>query len=267
LAASAIWIGGLLLLTVVLVSFGYAQHGKRESLQVLVRRFSGQALLCVALLLATGVYNAWLHLSSWSSFLDTNYGRLLLLKMALLVPLLIAAGINRLWFLPKLAAAEPPEGLGMTLNWLRRLVRTETALGVILLGVAAVLTQLPPATSASGMAPAILDKPSGDFVISLKVSPQRSGSNRATAWIRTKDGVLVSDARRVTFFLNMLDMDMGLQTVQASPAADGSYSAEVVLSMAGRWRISVEASPPRGDTFVTEFEFLATAPERSRGNP
>jgi hypothetical protein len=51
---------------------------------------------------------------------------------------------------------------------------------------------------------------------------------------------------------------MGLQSVQAEPSLDGSYEAEVMLSMGGRWLFSVEVSPQEGDTFLTEFRIPTT---------
>ena len=192
---------------------------------------------------------------------------MLLLKMALLIPLLAAAATNRGWVLPHLGAQISPERFRMAAQWLSKLMRTEAVLGVILLGVVAVLTQLPPATVAGSTSPSVQNKGSGEFVISLQVTPQQAGYHRMVAWVRSKDGVVVSDARRVTFFLNMLEMDMGLQTVQAQPSGDGSYVADAVLPMAGRWRVSVEVSPPQHDTFLTEFDLFVATLERSGRNP
>jgi hypothetical protein len=72
------------------------------------------------------------------------------------------------------------------------------------------------------------------------------------------DGRTRTDARRVTIYVRSLDMDMGLETVQAEPSPGGTYEAKVLLSMAGRWLFSVEVSPPQGDTFLTEFRVPTT---------
>jgi nitrogen fixation protein FixH len=95
------------------------------------------------------------------------------------------------------------------------------------------------------------------MTVGLKLEPNKVGNNRAVI-VLTANGQKISSARRVTVYLRSLDMDMGLSTVQAKPTSDGNYEADVVLSMGGKWLISVEVSPPQGDTFVTEFRISSS---------
>jgi hypothetical protein len=103
-----------------------------------------------------------------------------------------------------------------------------------------------------------LQQRSGGYLIQLHLEPNRVGENQAVVQIRDSKEKIVSDARRVTIYLRSLDMDMGLESFQASATPDGSYRADVMLSMAGRWLVSVEISPPSGDTFVTEFNLTSS---------
>jgi copper transport protein len=217
-------------------------------------RFSQMAKVCVVVIVATGVYNAWLHMPSWSSFLTADYGRVLLGKIILLVPMLLAALINWKRVLPALLSFAPrPE---VARQWLGRyagLLRAETALGVAILALVAVLTTLPPASAVTAGGPATQTVRQGAVSVSLSLTPNKVGSNQAVVVLRDAGGAAIADARRVTIYLRSLDMDMGLETFQAQPTSDGNYGAEVNLSMAGRWLVSVEVSPARGDTFITEF--------------
>jgi hypothetical protein len=234
-----------------------------DFLSVLAGRFSCHAKVCVTFLLATGAYNAWLHLPAWSSFVSTRYGQTLLSKLFLLLPLLAAAFVNLHWIMPALASADVPLRTRIAARRLVALVRAEVMLGGLILVAAAALTHLPPAAAVSPGAPRTQSKSSGAFEVDLEMTPQRVGSNRASARLRAADGSAILSPIRVTFYFRMLDMNMGLQTIPGQSAADGSYSGDVFLSMAGRWQVSVEISPPQGDTFVTEFQFLAAPEERS----
>ena len=95
LSAAATWIGGLVILATIVLRRPTGtprKSGRRTRRQLqeqatieaaqAVTRFSPIALGCVALLVATGAYQAWRGLGSWSALTATGYGRLLLIKIA-----------------------------------------------------------------------------------------------------------------------------------------------------------------------------------------
>ncbi|KOU27189.1 MULTISPECIES: copper resistance CopC/CopD family protein [Streptomyces] len=84
------WLGGLSALLVAL----HKVPGIERSA---VRRFSGVAFVSVVVLAVTGVYQAWRQTGSWSALTGTEYGRLLLLKVALVAVLLGVAYMSRKW--------------------------------------------------------------------------------------------------------------------------------------------------------------------------
>ncbi|APU41406.1 copper resistance CopC/CopD family protein [Streptomyces sp. TN58] len=90
LLAVATWLGGLSALLVAL----YKAPGIERSA---VRRFSGVAFVSVVVLAVTGVYQAWRQTGSWSALTGTDYGRLLLLKAALVAVLIGVASMSRKW--------------------------------------------------------------------------------------------------------------------------------------------------------------------------
>ncbi|KOU98507.1 MULTISPECIES: copper resistance CopC/CopD family protein [unclassified Streptomyces] len=90
LLAVATWLGGLSALLVAL----HKVPGIERSA---VRRFSGVAFVSVVVLAVTGVYQAWRQTGSWSALNGTEYGRLLLLKVALVAVLLGVAYMSRKW--------------------------------------------------------------------------------------------------------------------------------------------------------------------------
>ncbi|MFI0987888.1 copper resistance CopC/CopD family protein [Streptomyces exfoliatus] len=101
LLAVAAWLGGL---TVLLVSLYRAPSVERSA----VERFSKVAFGAVAVLAATGLYQSWRQVGSWSALTGTRYGQLLLVKIGLMCVLLGIAWISRRW-IQRLADPTPSE--------------------------------------------------------------------------------------------------------------------------------------------------------------
>ncbi|MEU3522877.1 copper resistance protein CopC [Streptomyces sp. NPDC038707] len=93
LLAVAAWLGGLTALLTAL----YRAPAEQPVEAAAVRRFSRLAFGSVLALVATGVYQSWRQLGSWSAFTGTRYGQLLLAKIALVVVLVGIAGLSRRW--------------------------------------------------------------------------------------------------------------------------------------------------------------------------
>ncbi|MFC9130592.1 copper resistance CopC/CopD family protein [Streptomyces sp. NPDC057099] len=93
LLAVAAWLGGLGALLVAL----YRAPADTPVDASAVRNFSRVAFGSVLALIATGTYQSWRQLGSWSAFTDTRYGQLLLAKIALVVVLVGVAWISRRW--------------------------------------------------------------------------------------------------------------------------------------------------------------------------
>lgn len=90
LLAVAAWLGGLAALLVAL----YRTPSVDSSA---VRRFSRVAFAGVVVLVATGIYQSWRQVGSWSALTDTRYGQLLIVKVALVAVLVGVAWISRRW--------------------------------------------------------------------------------------------------------------------------------------------------------------------------
>ena len=77
---------------------GRAVPGARDrSSGAAVRRFSRVAFGSVLVLVATGIYQSWRQVGSWSALTGTSYGQLLLVKIGLVAVLVGIAWISRRW--------------------------------------------------------------------------------------------------------------------------------------------------------------------------
>jgi len=120
--ATTAWAGGLIALALAVL-----REARQWPLGVLsgcMRRFSRLAGFCVAAVLATGLYNAWVQLPGPSALVTTMYGRALAVKLLLVLGLLWWGAVNRYTVLPSLDTDRPadPDERGFRLaRWLFRL--------------------------------------------------------------------------------------------------------------------------------------------------
>jgi copper resistance protein D len=149
LLATGVWFGGLLPFALCLgrVLSLRPTVGARLAATV-TRRFSRLALVCMSVLVGTGVYNAWVQVGSVPGLVGTSYGRWLGLKLGVLLPLLGLAAVNRFLIKPRLltaAATRPGASAPPIIRRLQRQVLAEVAFGGAILGVVAVLGLTTPA--------------------------------------------------------------------------------------------------------------------------
>ena len=128
--AVSVWVGGLLALTV---------HAWRRDagLAAATRAFSTVALVCVAVLAASGAANAYVRLASPSELLTTGYGLLVLAKVAVLAALVLLAARIRARLLPGLDGAEARRTFA-------KVALLEAGLMAVAVGISVGLSRTPP---------------------------------------------------------------------------------------------------------------------------
>jgi putative copper export protein/mono/diheme cytochrome c family protein len=142
LIAAAAWVGTLLPLALLLRAAWKAHEPvSLEVAQIAVLRFSAVGVVAVATIFATGLVNTWFLAGSIPALFGTEYGRLLLVKIALFLAMVALAGVNRSWLRPRLFV----QGKSSDALWqIGRNAALEAGLGWIILGVVAALGTLPP---------------------------------------------------------------------------------------------------------------------------
>lgn len=231
LVAAAAWIGGLAALLVAVRSGAWSV--------AIVPRFSNVAAISLGLLVATGLYSAWVHVPALQAFTVTLYGRTLLTKLVLVVPLIVLGALNRFVFRPRLAAG----GDGLALVRFVRSIGVEIILGVLVLLVVAVLTLVPPATvtmPAVAKAPLVLAGTAGEFRITLSLSPAAVGWNRYEVEVVDASGRPPAPDGRILLRVTKLDENLTPATVALTSLREGRYAAEGgELDLTGWWEVQV----------------------------
>jgi putative copper resistance protein D len=139
LVGTGLWLGGLVALALLLRAAGRDDDAEARAYAVrAARRFSRAALLVMSVLMASGVMNAIAQVESIAGLAGTTHGRLLLAKLAVLVPILALAAVNRTRILPALSGPD-------AMRRLAAFVGLEAVLALVLLGLAAAMTLTTPA--------------------------------------------------------------------------------------------------------------------------
>ncbi|RWM02059.1 MAG: copper resistance protein CopC [Mesorhizobium sp.] len=237
--AIAFWAGSLAPLALAL---------RREPAEakVFLRRFSRAIPPVVILLAASGVVLAIIQVQEPAALVRTAYGRLLLLKLALLLFLFTLAAVNR-WTLTAPAEAGDTEVQ-------RRLVRSigiEVVIVLAIFGVAAGWRFTPPprALAIAAAQPVSIHIHTLEAMADLSITPGHAGTVAASMVIMTGDfGPL--DAKQVTLVLSK--PDSGIEPIKrpASKPGDGTWRVDnLVIPLPGRWNA-------RLDILVSDFEMV-----------
>ena len=106
-----------------------------DSLQTLMKNFGMQASMLVPLLIGAGVGLAYLLVGSIGALIGSDYGQVLLIKVAAVVVIIVIAARNKLRLVPALTSANGKEALA-------RSIRVEMGLALVILTLCAVLTSI-----------------------------------------------------------------------------------------------------------------------------
>ncbi|HEY4391950.1 MAG TPA: copper resistance protein CopC [Paenibacillus sp.] len=226
LLAAEIWLGGILSIAFLLPTL--RRHTEQtESLKPLywgtIRRFSLLASLCVLLLLFTGVYGGILHIPTIHALWHTPYGLVLLAKFALMLIMLALA------FSAFLRGRKRTRPLGHSVWY-------EFCLGAVVLVLAAVLGNLPSASSAPGPASLQATTESG-YQITLNVSPNHLGENHFSLNVQDSAGARLNNIEQVTLSLTSRKMDMGV--IQIEMPGSSPLEADEMITMGGEWNVHI----------------------------
>ena len=149
LLAASLWLGGLAMFALFLTWLGRVDTVWREAaFRATTRRFSNLGFASVVVLVITGAFNAWILVGAVPPLVGTTYGRLLLVKLALLLPLIAIAAINLLKLKPRILALGGGQFTSSLRDLLARLkhnVTREAILGACILLIVGAMSVTPPA--------------------------------------------------------------------------------------------------------------------------
>lgn len=139
------WLGSLLFVLVVGIPVAMRLGSDRRGGAVarLVNAFSPTALLFAGLAALTGIFAAWLHIGFSSALWTSDYGRIVLIKVAILSAALGTGAYNWLRVKPSLGDEKGAQRV-------QRSATAELIVGVLVVIVTAVLVATPPPMDMNG---------------------------------------------------------------------------------------------------------------------
>jgi copper transport protein len=254
LGAVALWIGGLLVLTLVVLP-----RDEEGSTAPLVARFSRLAFAAVVAIVATGVVQGYRQLGSIDALRTTGYGRLLVIKTVVVAVVVLFAARSR-----TLVQAQVEERVlvatgGQELDdvvdeddeWvvepadvrrsLRRSVAAEALLAVAVLAVTSLLVAADPSRTVSVQGFSAARVVQGT-VIEAVAAPARTGPVDLHVYVSDPTIGLTTELS-ATATLSLPDRDIRSVHVPLRPAGRGHWSAyDVDIPIKGNWRYDVQVT-------------------------
>jgi copper transport protein len=264
IASSGLWLGGVAALLLTM------RGAPSDAKAAIARRYATWAGIGLATVALTGVIRAVSEIGSIDALVSTDYGRVVLIKSALLALLAGLGASNHYINVP--AAARRLSGL-------RKVGSTELLVGAFVLALSALLVNLaPPVSSAGGpsqAAAAPLIASGHDFGTTVKfrlvVSPGTAGFNTFEASVTDFDTAAPVAARAVSLrFAVASSTGVGGSTLDLQPRGRGSFSASGGnLSLDGIWNIVATVAAPSGAVEVplVASTVLAAQPVDGDGTP
>jgi copper transport protein len=255
--AMAVWLGGLATLIFV------APRGTRELepgdrsrlLAAALSRFSQVALVAVGAILLTGLIQAYVYVRRLDALIETGYGRAVLIKFVLLMILIGIGAYNRRRSVPRLnkiaAGGESPGRAGLLL---RRALRAEVALLVVVIGVTAALASYaPPISTQSG--PFSGESTFGPIQLELSVEPARVGANQIHIYLfDAKSGAPFARVKQLKATAALPEKNISLP-LEPQLSGPGHYTIPgALLNASGEWQITLTVRVSAFTEYTTTTE-------------
>jgi copper transport protein len=244
--AMSAWLGGLvfLLLAVPAATRTLAPADRTRLLAATLQRFSPLALASVLALAVTGTVQALLEVRHLDALTGTAFGRAVAIKAILLCLLIGLGAVNRQRVVPALrrlaAGAAAPGDAG---RLLRRTLRAEVALIVVVLAVTGALTGYAPPTAAkaANAGPVSVTQRLGPLDVQMTLDPARVGPNAVHMYLfDAKDGAPFTGTKELTVKASLPSRAIGPLDLTLHRAGPGHYIADAVtLSPGGDWQLGV----------------------------
>ncbi|MEA2673146.1 MAG: copper transport protein [Chloroflexota bacterium] len=238
--AAAAWIGGLAGLLLILRTIPRGERGPTA------RRYSTWAGIALGAVVVTGFMRALAEVGTLDALINTDFGRVVLAKSALLLVLALLGAFNRFVTLRDDSRLE---------RRIRRVGTTEITIAVVILGLSGLLVNLsPPALSAGTVAPVAQPVVASGHDLGtsvrarLVVTPGGAASNAFDLALTDYDSGAAVDASAAELRFAVASLSgVATSTLDMTRASPGRFTGTGAnLSIDGIWKVTVTATLPGG---------------------
>jgi copper transport protein len=269
LLGASVWVGGLVLLLVGLTPAlrNLTPRGRQTVLGRAIPRFSALALVAWAVMGLTGLYSAWLQVGNLTALRDTSYGRWLIIKLLLLVPVFLLAAFNLLVVTRRLRRAGEAGAAAWSRRFIAALAGEALIVVLVLLAVSRLIGGAPARdTLAQGGVRTTIDLEADGQRGILIMTPGAAGPNHYRLELGSGHNHSAEKSTAPTVALLRLELPAkktGRKEIKLVQAAGDAYEGHgSELGIAGEWTIQVIVRQPGQNdwTVTTTHQFGATPP-------
>ncbi len=247
---SSIWIGGVIFFAFILLpTFARLEGNKKERITLLmIPKFSSMIIIALGVIIVTGPTLLWLLEDDIGLLGQSYYGYLIIAKISIGSFMVALGGYNQ--FKIQRTAERGLESGGISVHKkLKRSLRTEAALGIILLGVVSMLanSSMPTSQAQENAQQVSYGFDTGVFSenakFDLSIEPFRSGTNRIAVSAFDSQGDPLEDLDSIKVKISNPEKNIApLQIPLTKPEPQGSiYEGEITFGFSGKWDVELEA--------------------------
>ncbi|MGY5140084.1 MAG: virginiamycin B lyase family protein [Candidatus Nitrosopumilus sp. Bin_571-38] len=251
---SGVWIGGMIYFVFTLLpTFSQLKESKREKMSLLmIPRFSIAFIIAVGIVIITGPTLLWFLESDVGLITESVYGQLIILKIAI-AAVMVAFGGFLQFKVQKNAEKNFSSGKISVHKKLKKSLKVDAVLGIILLGVVALLT--------NGTLPAgeIQKIDAQEIVYGFKtieftentkfdidISPFSSGTNTILVRVSDFEGNPLADSNQVKVKVsnpskNISPIEVPMEIVKQNEDGITEFQGELTFGFSGEWLVEIEA--------------------------
>jgi len=251
---SAVWIGGIFYFVFTLLpTFSQLKESKREKMSlVMIPRFSMAFIISVGIIIITGPTLMWFLESDLGIITESIYGQLIILKISIAI-MILGFGAFFQFNVQKTAEKNFSSGKISVHKKLNRSLKVDAMLGVILLGVVALLT--------NGTLPAgEIQKVDAQEIaygfntveftenakFDINITPFSSGTNTIVVKVTDFDNKQLYDSNEVKVKIsnpskNISPIEIPMDIIKHEENKPIEFQGQLTFGFYGEWLIEIEA--------------------------
>ena len=251
---AAVWIGGIIYFVFTLLpTFSQLKEVSKEKMSlVMIPRFSIAFIISVGIVIITGPTLMWFLESDVGLITESVFGQLIILKIAIAAAMVGLGGYFQLK-VQKNAEKNFSSGKISVHKKLKKSLKVDAMLGIILLGVVALLT--------NGTLPAgeIQKVDAQEIVYGFKtieftenakfdidISPFTSGTNKILVKVSDSKGNKLYDSEQIKMKIsnpskNISPIEVPVEIINQEEGKSSEYQGELTFGFSGEWLVEIEA--------------------------
>ena len=287
---AAVWIGGIFYFVFTLLpALSKLKEENREKMSLaLIPRFSIAFIISIGIVIITGPLLMWFLESDVGLITESVYGQLIILKIAI-ASVMVALGGFFQFRIQKTGEKNFQSGKIDVHRKLRRSLKVDAALGVVLLGVVALLTNgtLPEGQFQDASAQEIIYgfktiEFTDNAKFEIQITPFSSGVNTILVQVSDFNNNPIYDANAIKVKManpskNISPIEIPMEITKEENDIPTEFQGEITFGFSGEWQLEVESQrtenaneskivnvlvKPRLEniqTQIVEYEFPETA--------